>query len=279
MDLTAVIGLISSFITLEESGRSWVLIIKDKLKRKEININDWDSDDPLVQVSLDRFKTEMGEKYKDHIFSEEEILEIIREFFKQNGDLRIGIEEKKQITQIIKNILCAYNEHTKSLMSNGERTLHNTISTDFSKIMDKLDIIEEQPQKENIKKFFRAVEISKEVELENIEEFINGEYEIDRSYIIETIQKAQEKLVSIQGNAGSGKSVVCKKLLKGKEYILVTRAENLSTGKRINDLWDCDIEDAIVWLKNKPLYIFIDAIEFIVDCGDNECIYPITGDI
>lgn len=269
MDLTAVIGLISSFITLEESGRSWVLIIKDKLKRKEININDWDSDDPLVQVSLDRFKTEMGEKYKDHIFSEEEILEIIREFFKQNGDLRIGIEEKKQITQIIKNILCAYNEHTKSLMSNGERTLHNTISTDFSKIMDKLDIIEEQPQKENIKKFFRAVEISKEVELENIEEFINGEYEIDRSYIIETIQKAQEKLVSIQGNAGSGKSVVCKKLLKGKEYILVTRAENLSTGKRINDLWDCDIEDAIVWLKNKPLYIFIDAIEFIVDCGDN----------
>jgi len=153
MDLMAAIGLLSSIVTLEEAGRSWVLIVKDKLKRKEIDINNWDSDDPLVQVSLDRFKTEMGEKYKDHIFSEEEILEIIREFFKQNGDLRIGIEEKKQITQIIKNILCAYNEHTKSLMSNGERTLHNTISTDFSKIMDKLDIIEEQPQKENIKKF------------------------------------------------------------------------------------------------------------------------------
>lgn len=56
----------------------------------------------------------------------------------------------------------------------------------------------------------RAIEISKEIELENIEELINGEYEIDRSEIIETIQAGREKLVSIQGNAGSGKSVVCK---------------------------------------------------------------------
>lgn len=115
----------------------------------------------------------------------------------------------------------------------------------------------------------RAIEISKEIELENIEELINGKYEIDRSEIIETIQAGREKLVSIQGNAGSGKSVVCKKLLKGKEYVLVTRAENLSTGKKVNELWDCDVEDAILWLENKPLYIFIDAIEFIADCGDN----------
>lgn len=110
----------------------------------------------------------------------------------------------------------------KSLMSSGERTLHNTLSSDFSKIMDKLGVIEEQPRKENIKKFLRAIEISKEIELENIEELINGEYEIDRSEIIETIQAGREKLVSIQGNAGSGKSVVCKKLLKGKEYVALT---------------------------------------------------------
>lgn len=269
MDLMAAIGLLSSIVTLEEAGRSWVLIVKDKLKRKEIDINNLDSDDPLVQACLDRFKTDMGDKYKDHIFSEEEIQEIIRGFFEQNRELRIGNEEKKQMTQIIEDILYAYNEYTKSLMSSGERTLHNTLSSDFSKIMDKLGVIEEQPHKENIKKFLRAIEISKEIELENIEELINGEYEIDRSEIIETIQAGREKLVSIQGNAGSGKSVVCKKLLKGKEYVLVTRAENLSTGKKVNELWDCDVEDAILWLENKPLYIFIDAIEFIADCGDN----------
>ena len=202
MDLVSAIGLISSFVTLEEAGRSWILIIKDKIKRKEIDINNWDSDDPLVQVCLDRFKTDMGDKYKDHIFSKEEIQDIIRGFFEQNRELRIGNEEKKQMTQIIEDILYAYNEYAKSLMSSGERTLHNTLSSDFSKIMDKLGMIEEQPRKENIKKFLRAIEISKEIELENIEELINGEYEIDRSEIIETIQAAREKLVSIQGNAG-----------------------------------------------------------------------------
>lgn len=269
MDLMAAIGLISSVVTLEEAGRSWVLIVKDKLKRKEIDINNWDSNDPLVQACLDRFKTDMGNKYKEHIFSEEEIQEIIRGFFDQNRELRVGFEEKKQVTQIIVDILYAYNEYTKSLMSSGERTLHNTLSSDFSKIMDKLEVIEEQPRKENIKKFLHAIEISKEIELENIEEFINSEYEIDRTEIIETIQVGREKLVSILGNAGSGKSVVCKKLLKGKEYVLVTRAENLSTVKKVNELWDCDIEDAILWLENKPLHIFVDAIEFIADCGNN----------
>ena len=74
MDLMAAIGLLSSIVTLEEAGRSWVLIVKDKLKRKEIDINNWDSDDPLVQACLDRFKTDMGDKYKDHIFSEEEMI-------------------------------------------------------------------------------------------------------------------------------------------------------------------------------------------------------------
>ena len=39
MDLATAIGLLSSFVTLEEAGRSWVLLIKDKLKRKEIDIN------------------------------------------------------------------------------------------------------------------------------------------------------------------------------------------------------------------------------------------------
>ena len=46
----------------------------------------------------------MGDKYKDHIFSEEEIQEIIRGFFEQNRELRIGNEEKKQMTQIIEDI-------------------------------------------------------------------------------------------------------------------------------------------------------------------------------
>ena len=36
MDLMAAIGLLSSIVTLEEAGRSWVLIVKDKLKEKRL---------------------------------------------------------------------------------------------------------------------------------------------------------------------------------------------------------------------------------------------------
>ena len=74
MDLVTAIGLLSSLVTLEEAGRSWVLIVKDKVNRKKIDINNWDSNDPLVQACLDRFKTDMGDKYKDHIFLEEEMV-------------------------------------------------------------------------------------------------------------------------------------------------------------------------------------------------------------
>lgn len=98
----------------------------------------------------------MGDKYKDHIFSEEEILEIIRGFFEQNRELRIGNEEKRQMTQIIGDILYAYNEYTKSLMTSGERTLHNTLFIGFLQDNGKLGVIEEQPRKENIKKFLRC---------------------------------------------------------------------------------------------------------------------------
>ena len=52
------------------------------------------------------------------------------------------------MTQIIEDILYEYNEYTKSLMSSVERTLHNTLSSDFSKLMDKLGVIEEQPRYE-----------------------------------------------------------------------------------------------------------------------------------
>ncbi len=33
MDLMAAIGLLGPIVNLEEAGRSWVLIVKDKLKK------------------------------------------------------------------------------------------------------------------------------------------------------------------------------------------------------------------------------------------------------
>ena len=269
MDLLAAIGFLGSMVTFEEAGRSWLQIIKDKIKKKELDIRKWDSNEPLVQRCLDKFKTQMAGKYDNYIFSDKEINDIIQGFFDQNKELLIDDEEKNKLILIIKDIFVAYNEYTKSLMSSGEKTLHNTLLTTHTKTINKLDSIKDHLQQENIKKFLRAIENSKEVELNNIEELINNEYEIDRKELIAKINADGERLITIQGNAGSGKSVICKKLLREKKHLLVTRAENLSTVKRVNELWDCDLEDAVQWLNTELLYIFIDAIEFIADCGNN----------
>lgn len=268
MDFVTAIGLISSIVTVEEAGRNWITILKDKFKKKGVNLDDWDSDDPVVQSCLDKFKTSMGEAYKEYIFSDSDIDEIIQGFFRNNTSISVDYEDKKQIEQFIREIINAYNTYTKSLMSPGEKVLHNEMSSDYSKIMSKLEEIQNQPEKENVKKFLRAVEKSKDIELANIEEFIDGEYEIDRTEFIEAIQRDSQKIVSIQGNAGSGKSVICKKLLSKKEFVLVTRAENFNSGKSLNEIWDCDVEDAILWLGKQILFIFVDAIEFIADCGN-----------
>ncbi len=267
MNFLSIIGFISSLVTFEEAGRSW--ITKIKTEKKVVNLNDWDSNDSIVQLCLDKFKTGISELYKDHIFTKSEIEEIVQSFFKNNSHIHLDSDQREKLKKCIIDIINACNTYTKSRMSSGEKVILNKVTADSLQINNKLEAIEEQRKRENIKRFLRAVESSKDIELGNIDEFINREYEIDRKAFLESIHLDDDKRVTIQGNAGSGKSVICKKLLSGKEYILATRAEKLTLGKSLNEIWDCDIEDAIQWLEYKKLYIYIDAIEFIADCGEN----------
>ena len=112
MDHVAVIGLISSILTIEEAGRSWITLIKEKVNKKGPNLNDWNSDNPEVQSCLDKFKMNMREKYQDHIFSQEEIDEIVQKFFEDNTQIKY--EDKEEIEQFIREIIIAYNVYTKS---------------------------------------------------------------------------------------------------------------------------------------------------------------------
>ena len=74
--------------------------------------------------------------------------------------------------------------------------------------------------KDNSYKFQEAIENSKTVGLGNIDCKINNEYEIDRSEIITRIKTDNHKSISIQGEAGSGKSVLCKKIVEEEENLI-----------------------------------------------------------
>ena len=121
----------------------------------------------------------------------------------------------------------------------------------------------------NIRKFKGALELSNSG-LKNIEGLINGEYDIDRNEFLEKITKDNERYISIQGGAGSGKSVLCKKYVENEKLVLYARAERFLEESHIDDIWGCCIQDVLECINGKKLIFFIDALEFIADCAETK---------
>ncbi|WP_252249394.1 SMEK domain-containing protein [Clostridium sp. VAP23] len=119
--------------------------------------------------------------------------------------------------------------------------------------------------KDNIFEYKEAIENSKRIGLADIDCKINNEYEIDRGKLIAKIKKDNNKNISIQGGAGSGKSVLCKKIIEGKENIIYARAERFLEESDINNIWGFNVRKTLKYLNGKPIIFFIDSLEFIAD--------------
>ena len=118
----------------------------------------------------------------------------------------------------------------------------------------------------NEAKFREALAFSRNVGLKNINCFIHGEYQIDRSSLVDKVKTDAFRFISIQGAAGSGKSAFCKILLENEELVLYARAERFLEESNLNDIWSLDIEKVLTYINGKKLTFFIDALEFIADC-------------
>ncbi|MGL5767532.1 MAG: SMEK domain-containing protein [Sarcina sp.] len=119
--------------------------------------------------------------------------------------------------------------------------------------------------KDNSYKFKDAVDYSKSIGLANIDCKINNEYEINRSKLISKIKMENHKCISIQGLAGSGKSVLCKNIVEDEENIIYARAERFLEENDINNIWGFNVRDTLKYLNGKPIIFFIDSLEFIAD--------------
>lgn len=114
-------------------------------------------------------------------------------------------------------------------------------------------------------KFEKTIKISKILMNNNIDCLINDEYEIDRTKEITLILEECERFISVQGEAGSGKSALCKKMLEDEEFVLYARAEKISEARKLEDVWGLDIGKVVKYLTQRKLVIYIDALEFIAD--------------
>lgn len=123
---------------------------------------------------------------------------------------------------------------------------------------------EDEMFKSNFKKYQEAIDYDSKVILNDIDEFINKTYHIDISTQIDEINSNKDKFVLISGEAGSGKSVLCKKLLETKKNVLCARAEKLVEKGDVNEIWGFNIKDTLSLVMDK-VYIYVDALEYIAD--------------
>ncbi len=135
---------------------------------------------------------------------------------------------------------------------------------DFQESLYTLLKKEDETFKTDFKKYQEAICYDSKVLLEDIDEYINGEYHIDLSSQIDKIDFAKNKFVLISGEAGSGKSVLCKKILENKNNVLCARAEKLVEKGDVNKVWNFNIKDTLHLVKDS-VFIYIDALEFIAD--------------
>lgn len=103
--------------------------------------------------------------------------------------------------------------------------------------------------------------------LAGIEYKINGEYEIDRSALVDNILQDGAKNVVVLGPAGCGKSALCRLLAEKETLVLYARAELLAEVTHLNQVWDLNLKKALAYLGEQRTLIFIDALEFISDCS------------
>ena len=76
----------------------------------------------------------------------------------------------------------------------------------------------------------------------------------------------------VSGEAGSGKSVLCKKILEDKKNVLCARAEKIVEKGDVNKIWDFNVKETLSLVKD-DVYIYIDALEFIADNNDQWLTY------
>lgn len=140
---------------------------------------------------------------------------------------------------------------TKSIIEKAK------VDLDFQKSLYELCVHERNTISVCVTSLKQAINDSKSLIENSIDDLIAGEYEIDRSDKLLEMDEVSDRFLSVQGVAGSGKSALCKKFLKDKELVLFVRAENIVEANSLEDIWNLNLQDIFRYTANKSIYIYI----------------------
>lgn len=97
--------------------------------------------------------------------------------------------------------------------------------------------------------------------------YINGEYELLRNELLQSIKNNSCRNIIVLGDAGSGKSALCKKMLEEEDLVLYARAERFLEETDLDGIWHFNIEEALRIINGRRIVFYIDALEFISDAS------------
>ena len=205
-----------------------------------------------IQSTLKKIRDSKDGRYKNlqQVFFfvlNNQSVEQVTDYTGQNKIGNIDFEKAKHLITTQDVVVRAKNDLTFQI------ALHNLLKSDDTKIA------------EISSKLLAQFRDSREIGLNNITSLINGEYEIDRTALISKIRAENQQFISIRGEAGSGKSVVCKKFVENEQNLLYARAERFAEETDINNIWHLNLADALLYLQGKPVTFFVDSLEFIAD--------------
>ena len=120
--------------------------------------------------------------------------------------------------------------------------------------------------REGLARYERSLKESS-VKLNDVRDSIDDKYQIDLSEQIKAID-LKAKVIFVTGEAGSGKTALCKKLLEKETNVLFVRSEQIVSANNIDDIFGFAIEDIFPLVKGQ-VYICVDALEHISDCPVN----------
>ena len=113
-------------------------------------------------------------------------------------------------------------------------------------------------------KYIDAIHYKSKTIIDDINTFINNRYYIDISNQVNKILNDNKKFSIVIGEAGSGKSVLCKKVIEKKNNVLCARAETLIEQGEVDKIWGFNFNKVLSLIKDE-VFIYIDALEFIAD--------------
>lgn len=115
-----VIGFISSIVTVEETGRTWIKEMKEYFDERDFVFDEYTSENEVVNRKIDRLKQYLVDSGRTEIFNKEEIKKIEDEVC---SSPHLDYCEKKEMYEILDKFFAGINKYINDHLTIGEKIM------------------------------------------------------------------------------------------------------------------------------------------------------------